>query len=649
MTPQSPATILYVDDDEVARRAMQHLFRAARFKFVEAATGAEALLQAQKKPDLVLLDVHLPDMSGFEVCRRIKSEVATAGIPVLHLSPRYTSDDRPQQPDGVADGYLTKPVTPRELVAQVRALLRIRNAEQETRRVARQWQATFDAMSDGVCVVDAQRQIRRCNRAWERIMARPARLMIERSLLDIFPMAPVFCAGQASRQRQTAELAMEDRWFQVIADPILANGDNLEGAVYILIDVTERKRLENQLWHAQKMQAIGQLAGGVAHDFNNLLTAILGSVSMLLEDVNSLSGDDNSNRGLRIVSEFPAHVDLAGSLKTIENASLRAAELVRQLLGFSRQNMLWLQPVDLRGGVEETIRILRRTIDPRITMSVHTTPDLWTVLADSSQINQVLMNLCLNSRDAMPEGGRLLVETDNVDVDDDFVRQHPEARLGQFVRLRVTDNGDGIPTDIQSRIFQPFFTTKEPDKGTGLGLAVVVGIVKQHHGWIECDSTPGQGTTFDVYLPRCTAELPAVVAFPTTCPPHHSGKETILVVDDEDTIRNLVRLFLEQAGYQVLVAEDGQKTIEIFRREHYGIDLVILDLSMPKLSGRDTLRRLLQIDPQARVLVSSGYFTADKDSSGVEGAVGFIPKPYRRSDLLTIVRTTLDGIKEKAS
>jgi two-component system cell cycle sensor histidine kinase/response regulator CckA len=650
MTALAQPTILYVDDDEVTRRAMQRLFQGAGFQFKQACTGIEALRLAREQPDLVLLDVHLPDISGFEVCRRIKSEPATATIPVLHLSAMYTTtEDRTQGLEGGADGYLIKPVNPKELVAHVRAHLRIRQAEEETRAVARQWQTTFDAIGDGVCLVNGQGQILRCNKVWERIMARPAREMIEHSLLDFFPIAPAFASDQGPYRRQAAELALEDHWFEVVADPILDQTDNLSGAVYILVDVSERKRLEEQLRQAQKMQAVGQLAGGVAHDFNNLLTAILGSVSMLLEEISSRQPEGNGHRGVRTTSDLPLATDLVGGLKTIEKASLRAAELVRQLLGFSRQNILWLQPLHLHGGVEETVRILQRTIDPRITVVVKTTPDLWTVQADSSQVNQVLMNLCLNARDAMPEGGRLLLETENVEADPEFVRRHAEARPGQFVRLRVSDTGQGIPEEIQSRIFEPFFTTKGPDKGTGLGLSMVFGIVKQHQGWIECSSTPGRGTTFDVYLPRCSGERPAVVSFPTTPPLRPNGKETILLVDDEDMIRNLCRLFLEQAGYQVILAEDGQKAVELFRREHSRIDLVILDLSMPRLSGRDTLGRLVRIDPSVRVLVSSGYAAEEKDTSDIEGVLGFIPKPYRRIDLLTKVRTTLDGVKERAS
>jgi signal transduction histidine kinase len=249
------------------------------------------------------------------------------------------------------------------------------------------------------------------------------------------------------------------------------------------IDVTQRKRLEDHLRQAQKMEAIGRLAGGIAHDFNNLLTVITGNLSLLL-------------------SGLPPGDPQRDLLKTVDQSAWRAAELVRQLLGFSRQTVLWLQPTDLNGCMTEVVGILRRTIDPRVGVEVHTAADLWPVRADPGQLNQVLLNLCLNSRDAMPEGGRLLLETANVILDEGAAQAFPDARPGEYVRLRVADTGAGIPAEILPRIFDPYFTTKQPGKGTGLGLGMVFGIVRQHQGWIVCSSTVGRGTSFDIYLPR---------------------------------------------------------------------------------------------------------------------------------------------------
>src|SRR5262249_14465710 len=266
-----------------ARRAMNRILRKAGFEVKEAATGTDALRLADEKPDIVLLDVSLPDISGFEVCRRIKAHPATNAIPVLHLSALFvTSEDRTHWWEVGADGYLTKPVEPQELIAQLKAMLRIRQAEEETRTVARQWQAMFDAISDGVCLLDRDRKILRCNRAMERILGRSAGALVGCCCDALEPPVPGFGDGSVFRRmldthhRETAEVGVSHRWFQATADPMTDEAGVLVGAVYILADITDHKRLGEQLRQAQKMQAIGQLAGGVAHDFNNLLTAILG-------------------------------------------------------------------------------------------------------------------------------------------------------------------------------------------------------------------------------------------------------------------------------------------------------------------------------------------------------------------------------------
>ena len=255
------------------------------------------------------------------------------------------------------------------------------------------------------------------------------------------------------------------------------------GCVQLLSDVTPRKALEEQLRQSQKMEAVGRLAGGVAHDFNNLLTGVTGNLTLALQ---ATPADDPRR-------EF---------LLAAERAAWRAADLTRQLLGFSRQTKPHMEPIDLNRCVREAVELLRRTLDPSIEIAARYADDLWPVEADAGQINQVLMNLCLNARDAMPDGGRLELETANVRSTRRRREARPDRRPGEFVRLRVRDNGHGIPPDVLPRIFEPFFTTKEVGKGTGLGLAVVFGIVQQHRGWIECTSAVGQGTCFDVYLPR---------------------------------------------------------------------------------------------------------------------------------------------------
>lgn len=416
------------------------------------------------------------------------------------------------------------------------------------------------------------------------------------------------------------------RTVRVIKTPVKDALGRTSSVLGIFWDVTEQLSIEAQLRQAQKMEAIGQLAGGVAHDFNNLLTVILGNLSYVLG---------------RQHASLDAVLDL---LRNAEQAGLRAADLTQRLLGFSRRTMLRSQALNLNQAIDETVRFLRRTIDPRIEVITVTPPDLGLVVADPGMMNQVLMNLALNARDAMPQGGRLYLETTNFVPDDDYLRLHLEARPGQYVRLRVRDTGAGMSPEVRQRIFEPFFTTKDVGKGTGLGLAMVFGIVKQHHGWIECHSEVGLGTTFDIFLPRHLGEAPSdKTVLPPAVP---KGHETILLIDDEAMIRDLATLILRRLGYDVLQAEDGLQAVETFRAVGGKIDLVILDGTMPRLSGRDTLHELVRLDPAVRVLFSSGYSTDHHELAGIPQIVGYIQKPFRAEELGLKVREILDKARK---
>jgi PAS domain S-box-containing protein len=477
-------TVLYVDDDAITRRAAREVLRVAGFEVREAASGEEALRLLGKRPDLVVLDVNLPDMVGFEVCRRIKSDPATASIPVLHVSGVFVRlHDKAQGLEGGADGYLTKPIDPEELLATVRAMLRTHWAEEAARLAARHWAATFDAIREGVWLVDGRGQILRCNRAMGELLGRDRDAVSGREYRDL--LAEAFGEGAGALIDLLVqgavgpeEVQVGDRWLEASTAGVVDEGDREVGQVHVLADVTRRKQTEEQLRQSQKLEAVGRLASGIAHDFNNLLTAITGNLWLLL----SRTDEADPRREL---------------LRMTEEVSWHAADLTRQLLAYARKGRLVLAPTEVGACVEGTVAILRRTFDPRIEIEVEVPPGLWLVYADPTQMGQVVMNLCLNARDAMPEGGTLRVGAENVTLEG-----AETEGSGEYVCLRVRDTGVGMPPEVRMQAFDPFYTTKETGRGTGLGLAVVYGIVQQHHGRIDCLSEPGQGTCFSVYLPR---------------------------------------------------------------------------------------------------------------------------------------------------
>ncbi len=403
------------------------------------------------------------------------------------------------------------------------------------------------------------------------------------------------------------------------------------------IDLTDRRRLEEQVVGMQRMEAVGTLAGGIAHDFNNILTGILGNLDLAWRSL-------------------PEGSPVSESVQDAMRASERAAALTRQLLEFSRRSPMERHAVDFRKVLREVVHLVSETIDRRIEVS-WTAPDaLWPAAADGNQIHQVLMNLCVNARDAIAErldagdaggaragGCEIRLAASNVVVDEEYRGLYPYARTGEFVLLTVSDNGVGMDDATQRRIFEPFFTTKKLGRGTGLGLSTVYGIVKQHDGWINLQSVPGQGTVFSVYFPRAGA---AEVSEATSGerPAAAPGRERILFVDDEAMIRELARRILEGAGYTVLTASDGRQALDIFARERERLDLVILDVTMPLLSGLEVLRRMRELQPGVRVILCSGYPTGHRYNDPLEArAAAFLQKPYRPDALSRIVRDVLDG------
>jgi PAS domain S-box-containing protein len=390
----------------------------------------------------------------------------------------------------------------------------------------------------------------------------------------------------------------------------------------IIDDITEQKRLQEQLFRMQKIESLGILAGGIAHDFNNLLGGIMGHASML----RLKTRDSELERYARI----------------IESSVERGKSLTSQLLAFARGSILQRRPVEINQTVQATLRILGRTLDRAIEIVEDLTPDLPTVDADEGQLEQVVMNLCLNARDAMPEGGALTVRTFQA-ASVSGVETNPGIE-GPFVCVTVADSGAGMAPEVREKIFEPFFTTKEGSQGTGLGLSVVYGIVRAHGGLVGVESQPGEGSQFTVYLPvgsTASESRDEAQASPVR------GSEVILVVDDDEVIGNIICEALEEHGYRTLGARDGVEALEVFEAHQGEVDLVILDMVMPRLGGRKTFERLLEIDPGVRVMLSTGYSESEESEALLErGVAGFIQKPYSVESLLAAVRSVLDETRE---
>ena len=414
----------------------------------------------------------------------------------------------------------------------------------------------------------------------------------------------------------------------------LARGEDGQPQYFVTVteDITahkqaeaEKTNLEAQLRQAQKMEAIGTLAGGIAHDFNNILAAVLGFAEMAYDDIQS------------------GHVDPADIAQIMVSAQ-RAKDLVQQILTFSRKNEPLLQPLDLNQIVRRTQHILERTLPKMVGIETHLASELPIIQADPTQMEQVLLNLSSNAQDAMPEGGRLVMETQEVVLDHEYCQRHLEVQPGRYVRLVFSDTGLGMDRKTREHIFEPFYTTKEIGRGTGLGLSTIFGIVKNHGGHIHCYSELGKGAVFRLYFPVLRDDQAQRSSSPERVDEEAlRGSETILLADDEESLRQLGERVLKSMGYSVLTASSGEEALELYRQQGDRLDLVVMDLGMPGMGGHKAMLAILGLDPQAKLLIASGYSAhAQVKDSLQAGAAGYVAKPYKRSDLLATVRRVLD-------
>ncbi|MEQ1795358.1 MAG: ATP-binding protein [Nitrospira sp.] len=402
-----------------------------------------------------------------------------------------------------------------------------------------------------------------------------------------------------------------------------AKAPTVDGRTHVIetiTDITESKRTAQALQQSQKMEAIGRLAGGIAHDFNNLMMVVIGRAHRLLEQL----------------AMHPAKREI----ELISQAGLRAAALTKKLLTFSRRQVFEPKNLDINASVRDMEDLLQRMIGEHVQMVVVLHPETGHAMMDPIQLEQILMNLAVNARDAMPDGGLLNIETDCVELDESFVRLHPGAKTGSFVKILVQDAGCGMDTETLSHIFEPFFTTKSPDKGTGLGLATVYGILKQSQGYIDVVSQPGQGTRFTVYLPRVEQAGESTPVIQTVVTPT-AARETLLLVEDDDSIRTLVATVLQDQGYHVLVAGDGVQALQQLQLHKDRCHLLVTDVIMPRMKVTALVEGVQAMQPGARILYMSGYAGETLETSGIHDGTPFLQKPFLPTALIDKVRELL--------
>jgi len=656
--------ILIVDDNSNNRYLLHTLLEGHGYDVIETSNGAEALDMARAHPfQLVISDLLMPVMDGYALLREWKADDDLNHIPFLVYTATYTDPrDERLALDLGADAFLVKPAEPEAVLALAEDLLERRGPPQipseapaelakehsaavvrkleakmaELERTNRQlteekerYQHLFKAVAGTLIVFDLESlECLDVNEAATITYGYSRDEFLALQVVDLwddvppdFSDLPNACSdprfpGQWRHRHRTGRpLEVEGRACRVDI------GDR-PACVLHIIDVTERHELEAQLRQSQKMEALGRLAGGIAHDFNNLLTIIAGNTE-LLEELPWGPGEERD------------------AMQAIIDATQRAASLTRQLLTFSRQDVLEPKALDVKAVTEETLNMLRRLIGEDVELLTDIAPDLHPVMSDAGQLGQILLNLAVNARDAMPHGGTLSIRLRNHDLTPEEAAQYPQGRAGPHVWLSVTDDGCGMSPEVKERLFEPFFTTKDPDRGTGLGLSTVFGIVQRCHGTIAVDSAPGKGAVFDVLLPAA-ADVPA----PATPPgpvPEPAGSETILLVDDDAALRELARRGLEKNGYAVVTAAHSVEALELLEAGQNHPDLILTDVIMPGVPGPELASSIRQRAPALKILFMTGYGADVVANDDAWHDAAFIQKPFTIKELVAKVRQTLDN------
>jgi two-component system, cell cycle sensor histidine kinase and response regulator CckA len=625
---------LIVEDEGIVAMDIEHSLRRLGYTNIEIASSGEAALDliGKKKPELILMDILLKGgMDGVEAAGRIKE---LCDIPVIYMT--AYADEHTLERAKITEpyGYILKPFEERELHTTIEMALYKHKMEMALRRNEEQYRRFFeeDITGDFICMPDGR--LLACNPAFAQIFGflSPTEALSV-SMTSIFPDEKSYFDFVALLTESKKLDYYEGELRRIDGKPVYIvanimgvfdeNGGLTELRGYIFDD-TRRKRLEEQFRQAQKMEAVGRLAGGVAHDFNNILTVINGYTDFILGSLNEKS-------------------PFMEELKEIKLAGERAAALTRQLLAFSRNQVLRPTVIDLNEVVKNIEKMLRRLIGENIELRTGLGKDLWLVEVDPGQIEQVIMNLAINARDAMRNGGKLFIETSNAEVDEAVSSQLLNFTPGRYVVLSISDTGEGMDEQTRQHLFEPFYTTKPKGEGTGLGLSTVYGIVAQSNGHINLYSEKGIGTTFKIYLPRVIKPGESASA-KKKVRKLRTGSETILVVEDEIDVLNLISRILKNSGYTVLEARNGEEALEVAGKHQGTIHLILTDIVMPGLSGPETVQKFKQTHPSAHVIFMSGY--SDKAIQHhflMENEMVFLQKPFRPDELSNRIRELLDS------
>jgi two-component system cell cycle sensor histidine kinase/response regulator CckA len=638
---------LLVVDDAIEHAEMVVAFLQSSEAWPDAETKIagsydEALKAfAEQTFDVALFDYWLGTRDGLSLLRDIRQRGVQT--PVVVLTGHGAEDVAVEAMKAGAADYLSKTnLTIESLERAIRHALALhaeeqqrRHAEAALRASEERFRALVENSSDALLLVDAEARVTYITPSSQRILGWTPEQMLGQSIFDFMHpddretvgvrMADTLRhPGQSINQEVRFQHAdgtwriMEGVGVNRLRDPAVG------GIVVTARDITERRRLEEQLRQSQKMEAVGQLAGGVAHDFNNLLTAILGYCNLMLDDI-------------------PQEDPLRQDLLEIQSAGERAASLTRQLLAFSRRQMLLPQVIDINTVVTHLEKLLRRLISEDVELVTALARDLLPVKVDPGSLEQILVNLAVNARDAMPGGGRLTIETANVELDETYAATHVTMTPGQYVMLAVSDTGQGMDEATRSRVFEPFFTTKEQGKGSGLGLATVYGMVQQSGGYIWVYSEPDHGTVFKVYLPPAESQTTAEPVDRKREGDVARGWETVLLVEDEDAVRALAREVLRRYGYIVLEARHGVDALRVAERHPDDIHLMVTDVVMPHMSGRELADRLSTARPSMKVLFMSGYTDHVLVHGDLTPGSAFLQKPFTPEVFARTVRNILDS------